>query len=434
MATRSKEDLAKTVAHPLLGRKFSPMSGALRRRVQAEKPSAAKPSDTLGPPLSSRQQAATGRTGSSNALGSRAAGGSRRELAIEARVTKESVCTEMLQEGSPQSYIDFFYLSHAKFGEIAFKEEDYVMLKEKLMLGERSVLESSIVAGIQVYRELGSYFEGLKENPAACYFYRKCMELGQKHQMDEQVALACLGLGSCYFGMGDIPAATEHYELGVEISERRSLKPILKRIGKELIEVYRILSDNLEKQEQLEAALDYHKKCLRVSHITEDRLSEGTSCFRIGMICLQMDNPREALSYHKKYLDISRSADLKEEITEALTAIAITYQAMDEIPLAIQHLEELNDEANKNQNVAAQAGATLHLGLLYHKQEIHKKAVENLEKHFQYARVLKNKSLVDAARVNLGVAKAGLNIDSFNDLVTDRLQALLQWKSKRAGL
>jgi tetratricopeptide (TPR) repeat protein len=125
---------------------------------------------------------------------------------------------------------------------------------------------------------------------------------------------------------------------------------------------------------------------------------------------------------------------LKEGITEALAAIASSYQAMDNIPLAIQNLEELNEEANKNQNVAAQAGASLHLGLLYHKQEIHKKAVENLEKHFQFARLLKNKSLVDAARVNLGVAKANLNIDSYDDLVTDRLQALLQWKSKRTGL
>ena len=340
----------------------------------------------------------------------------------------------MLQEGAPQSYIDFFYLSHAKFGEIPFKEEDYVMLKEKLMAAERNALEGNIAAGLHLYSELGSHFETMKENPAACYFYKKCMDLGEKHQMDEQVALACLGLGSCFFGLNDIPSATEFYEQGVEIAERRSFKSILKNIGKELIEVYRILSENLEKQEQLEAALEYHKKCLRVSHITEDRVSEGTSCFRIGMIYLQTGSPREALSYHKKYLDISRSEDKKDDITDALTAIAITYQAMDEIPMAIQHLEELNDEANKYQNVAAQAGATLHLGLLYHKQEIHKKAVENLEKHFQYARVLKNKSLVDAARVNLGVAKAGLNIDSFRDLVTDRLPALLQWKSNRGGL
>jgi hypothetical protein len=57
--------------------------------------------------------------------------------------------------------------------------------------------------------------------------------------------------------------------------------------------------------------------------------------------------------------------------------------------------------------------------------------VESLEKHFNLARQLGDRGLVDAARVNLGVAQANCSIDMFVDVVSDNLPALLQWKNKR---
>lgn len=141
---------------------------------------------------------------------------------------------------------------------------------------------------------------------------------------------------------------------------------------------------------------------------------------------------KKALSYQKKYHKLSTDVDNKEGITNALAAIASTYQAMESISLAIETLEDLLQQAEANSNASAQAGAALNLGLLYHQQGSHKQSVENLEKHFNLARNLGDRGLLDAARVNLGVAQANCTVDEFVDIVSDNLPALLIWKNKRS--
>lgn len=57
---------------------------------------------------------------------------------------------------------------------------------------------------------------------------------------------------------------------------------------------------------------------------------------------------------------------------------------------------------------SAQAEAALKLGLLHYKEGIIKKSVDYLQRHFELAKSDENKKqkLIDAARVNLGIAQA----------------------------
>ena len=73
----------------------------------------------------------------------------------------------------------------------------------------------------------------------------------------------------------------------------------------------------------------------------------------------------------------------------------------------------------------------MHLGLLYQKQGKARNAVQFLETNFTLVKKLQERSLVDTARVKLGIAKATRDFDEFKDLVTGNLDDLLLWKTNR---
>lgn len=55
-----------------------------------------------------------------------------------------------------------------------------------------------------------------------------------------------------------------------------------------------------------------------------------------------------------------------------------------------------------------------------------------MESHFNLARKQKkNRTMIDAARVNLGMAQANCTFDSYCDLIRENVPALLMWKNKR---
>ena len=56
------------------------------------------------------------------------------------------------------------------------------------------------------------------------------------------------------------------------------------------------------------------------------------------------------------------------------------------------------------------------------------------EKFFEAARTLNNSKMLDAARINLGIAKGCAKMESFFDTINDDFGRLLQWKNTRMPL
>lgn len=59
-----------------------------------------------------------------------------------------------------------------------------------------------------------------------------------------------------------------------------------------------------------------------------------------------------------------------------------------------------------------------------------------MRKHFNQAKddedtETKDQKLIDAARVNLGIAQANTNIEAYKSLVLNDLHGLLDWKIRR---
>merc|ERR1711988_1302549 len=101
---------------------------------------------------------------------------------------------------------------------------------------------------------------------------------------------------------------------------------------------------------------------------------------------------------------------------------------------AIKQLENLLNVASEAGELKAQASACLNLGILYSSRGDHDKSVELLEQHFDLARQLGDRKLIDSARVVLGMVRGNGKIKHFIDIVNNDLERLLKWKSKRVSL
>lgn len=423
--------------HPksLLRRKLAPMSGAASKRNYSLKHSKDRESsDGLNPKasfvgtVSSRSETASrrniGTPGMSESKG----------LYTQTRLNRETACVDTLKDGFSQSFIDLFYLTHGKFNAIEMKDASLLEMKERLIHAERLNREGDHSESFNIYFELGSFFEKSKKLDAAVYFYNRSNRIANKQDLHAEEARAYQGLGSCYYLTQDVKLAIEMYERGVCVAETHGIDHILIKISKDLNKVYRLEAERLELEGHVQEALLCHEKCLESAKNAQEKISQGEACYRIGLIHLELGNYNEALEYLNQYYELSKKADYSEGVTNALAKLASTYQAMGEISTAIKYLEQLHTEASENAILGAEAEATLHLGLLYQKQGNNKKAVEFLEKHFSLARKLQDRALIDAARVNLGMAQANCGIEMFVEVVSDSLPKLIQWKNKRTKL
>ena len=433
MSSKNATDIARQ-AKSLLGRKFNPMSGAAQKRTAKTKSPFIE-----ADPAATAEVPATSKSSNRMHVSSRSGTTSRKNMQGEgtltiSKITKDTACKEILEQGYPQSYIDLFYITHNHFLELEVKENSILFLRDKLVKAEKLILEDEASESFKVYHELGSYFEKNEKFDAATYFYERCAGIASKRALHADEATAYQGLGNCAYMTKSISKAIEMFEKGVYISEVHHLVGSLLTLSKSLTEVYRLEADKLEDEGKIDEALEHHMKCLESSRRANDTLSQGYSCYRVGMIYFKQESYIKALEYLQKYLELSRAADDADGITSALAKLAATYQAMGNMPQAIKNLEQLNHEASDNNKSAAEAEASLHLGLLYQKQGQHKKAVDFLDKHYTLARKLQDRSLVDAARVNLGCAKAHCSVNSYNVLLMSNLQNLISWKNKRDKL
>lgn len=414
---------------PLLGRKFNPIAGAVKRRAALGHSSALQAEVTEGVPAQLKgnlQPVATPK--SREAV--RGKPKVHEHFTID-KVSKQSACVGTLQEGFAQSYIDLFYLTHGKFESLEVKDSVITSLKDRLVTAEQFFQEGDFSSAFHVYYELGNFFEKQGTFDAATYFYTRCAEIAQKHELFVQESTAFQGLGNCASKTQQIQLAIEMYERGATIAETHSLRDSLIKISKNLTEVYRIEAEKLEEEGRNEEALEIHMKCLESAKNSEDLVAQGIASYRIGLIFYSEGDFVRALENFEAYLEYSKLGRYLDGVTTALAKIAKTHQEMGNVTKAISILEELNLEASENNKQNAEAEASLRLGLLYQKQKQPKQAVDFLSKHFSISMKVQDRSMVDIARVNLGMAKAIKDMEVYAALATSNLSALLQWKLNR---
>jgi tetratricopeptide (TPR) repeat protein len=211
----------------LQGRKFTPLSGVIRKR---KKPLELNPlpANLL---VNKQNQESQRSIKSSSRKGTAAK--HEEELQIEAKVTRESVCMELLESGNPQSYIDFYYMTHGQFdsNSKSYSEEQLLSLKNNLAKAEVSLRTGDTEESILTYTDLGEMFMTRKEYKSACYFFERCLEISRLNDLYEYEALAFKGIGDTYVNQGDIFGSMQEYEDGLKIAETYDVKNAIMSIS-----------------------------------------------------------------------------------------------------------------------------------------------------------------------------------------------------------
>ena len=142
-----------------------------------------------------------------------------------------------------------------------------------------------------------------------------------------------------------------------------------------------------------------------------------------------MDDLGEAVLNVTKYLD--KSGDDKKKQGKAHKKLAELNSKLGNASAAIRNLESLLNIAFAGQHKEGQAEAALKLGLLNYKQGLIPTSVNYLSKHFDIAKQLTDGGLMDAARVNLGIAEAQTQIDKYLKMVLNDTDGVIEWKIKK---
>jgi tetratricopeptide (TPR) repeat protein len=284
------------------------------------------------------------------------------------------------------------------------------------------------------YNVLSDYFEKAADLKSAMYFHQRCSDVAAEVEAHESIAKANLNLGTCEEKGSNWESAMEFHEKALQIATAADSLPLQIKAASRLTHVYQILAERCEKEKRDTDATAFYERCLSCAQLSKDAVLEGVACYRLGLSKYKTGFHSAALELQEQYLEICRMHDDRIGESAARAALAQAHEAIGNATEAIKQLETLKSVASDAGEVRAQASACLNLGMLYNARGDHEKSVELLEQHFDLARQLGDRKLIDSARVVLGIARGKGKLDAYIDMVNNDLGKLLKWKSKRIPL
>mmetsp|Transcript_48171 Transcript_48171/g.111601 ORF Transcript_48171/g.111601 Transcript_48171/m.111601 type:complete len:401 (-) Transcript_48171:140-1342(-) len=358
---------------------------------------------------------------------------------------KQQLCIDLLMVGCVQSFVDFFYITHRKSAasenpleqepkEVEFPENTLIFLKDTLETAESARRAGNYQPCFEGYNSLAEYFGKVPDLRSAMYFYQRCSDVATEVNARESIAKANLNLGTCEEEASNWQSAMEFHEKALQIATTSDSLPLQIKAASHLTHVYQVLAEKCEKESRDTDATALYERCLSCAQLSKDAYLEGTACHKLGLSKHKTGHYDGAIELQKKYLEICRLHDDRVGESAARAALAHAYEAIDQTQEAIKQLENLLTVASEAGELKAQASACLNLGILYSGRGDHEKSVELLEQHFDLARQIGDRRLIDSARVVLGMVRGNGKLKSYIDLVNNDLDKLLKWKSKRSTL
>ena len=365
---------------------------------------------------------------------------------------KAAHCVEMLVAGYPQAFIEFFETTNGiskkggdKLGvgvglpDASGKDAD-IYSEEVLTL-----LQRSFVAVEEARRALDmdsiyeSYFKVATfflENDSPEYsipFYTRCVKVAEEDENKEGLMKSHFQLGICYTQLENTSQAIDHHEKHLNLALNLDDTTEEGKAYEYIIAVYNQRVTELMGQSNWEGAIEILNRLISQAQNCGNIVAEGLANFELGNCYSKLGDPNMTLEYYTAYQDICIMCEDKVGEGKSCCALAVTYQELGDIESAMAHLESFL-ELSKSGDTTSQAQACCSLGIIHFEQKKFDRAVSYFEKFFEAARTLNNSKLLDAARINLGIAKACAKMESYFDTINEDFVRLLQWKNTRMPL
>lgn len=380
--------------------------------------------------------------------------------AADEAMDKQQLCVEILMEGFVQSYVDFFYLTHRPDPhpdpnhddaerEIDVPVEEMLFIRDNLTRAESARRHGETSTVYDCYNNLARYFQNVNDCKTGIYFHEKCLEIARltSDRLGEMRANHALGLA--HQSISNTANAVMYHERHLALATEAANDDETCAANRELMTVYRKAAEELEQKGDYVEAISFHEKCLDSAQAATERGAQGAANFRIGRAYVVLKQAQRAIEFLSAYRTICQETQDLEGEGAACSALAAAYQtqAADEDgsagdagrsaeKQAVEHLQTFLDIAVKTEDLVAQSQACCNLGVICNRSGEFSKAVEYFEQNFEVARRTVaagkgDRSVIDTARINLGVARGNAQMQSYIGIINYDVAALLRWKNRR---
>jgi len=418
---------------------------------------------------SSSTQQLTSTTASSSAMlpSTMNAGASMQSRSDPMMSDKQSLCIDILVNGYVNSFVDFFYLTHraedqntaaaaasssssttTNSATLAIPDSQLPSVKHHLTTAEQAHRRGESEQVYSSYDALAHAFHAAGDYKTSVYFFEKCLDLAESMDDVAQQCSSNHNLGLTHDAMGDVAAAIRFHEKHKELAQSIGASHRIQTANQHLIDAYRRLAEHHERSagggggassgsppakhaSGILQAIELYQRCLDASRETEDLKNEGLATYRLGVAYANMGERNESIEYQQKYLAICKKIGDQVGEGQACAALAHSFKELGQTDLAVSYLEKYQTIAQRNHQSVAHADACSALGSIHSTAGDHQQAVQCFEKTFEIARGVGDRKLIDAARINLGMARGNMSIHKYMNVVKDNLPALLNWKTRR---
>ena len=377
------------------------------------------------------------------------------------------MCIEMLVNGHPGAFVDFFYLSHKDVVELDRPTDDELLalgidperyvptnnLTVESMRRLRDLLATAEIAqrsgdaqGVFVaWEEVASFFDATREYKTAAYFYAKCLHVAETTGWDEGETRATLNLGLVSERLGQLGMALGYHERHLTLVRARAGQPgagkaaladkeraerHLLRVCGEQAELARSRGDAPLEAASLERLLDTAKSSGKAEE-------EHQAYVRMGKSHMAAHKLTEALVPLSKALRVAqklKNIRLEGAVHSLLAQCFEGLHRLDDAVAALKELRRLSREASGEPaapDYQGLANAACRLGLIFYQRGQYADAVATFEEMYTTARRMKDARLLNTARVNLGAARGLAMRATYLGHVASDLGAVLDWKCAR---
>uniref|UniRef100_T1JNN2 Tetratricopeptide repeat protein 29 n=1 Tax=Strigamia maritima TaxID=126957 RepID=T1JNN2_STRMM len=379
----------------------------------------------------------------------------KRELDKRTYPPKHNFCLELIKDGFPNSFVEFFNI----FNDMEALEQkkiqsiDETISKPTNNLDKLSNLSKYLSKAedaerkrlwIEVYQSrkfLATYFAEKSDMWLTYYFYNDCLKVAKKITNDggKRLAEANGFMGLYYEHLGLIDKAAEHFRIMHKMSDKQTwqnvhYKPMHAEAAFNIAKMYLAMADEKEEEGDMAEAFKLYLKALTMTKTANDRGMMVHVYLKLGRMYMNRNEVPEALSCYRHVEKMCK------EIGE-FKGLCKTYQSMAEVCTNSGRDEEARDYLKKFAYTAERHNmseelikASYLLGKVYStKHQNYTSAWQSFSKSFTVAQRLENVYLGDNVRVNCGIALANSILERYTATLIrcneeGYVETLLDWK------
>ena len=328
---------------------------------------------------------------------------------------RHSLCVEILMNGYVESFMDLFNLSgDLDSNDITEEDKKHLyFLTEFLTLAESGHNEGDSEKVYDSLLQLAEHFETRGDYKKAVSFHERCLKAARATGNSKGEALACRKLGLSYETLHDVDTSLTWLEKFQKMAKLVRSTELETDAKVNLCRVYSLKAQGCVSQADFTTAINYYKKACDMAKGAADQNEEGQANYNLGRCYESMSDVERAISHYKDFRNLSKAVNNSKGVCLACSSLANIYQLQGDTETATTYLEEYLQLANSTGSRKDQVEASAELGGIYNRSGDYELAVKYFSEHYELCRELGDKSLMDHARVQLGIAKGNLQMKSF---------------------